>query len=78
VLQLRSTIDAGAQPLAFLSSASSVARLAEMSCNGGAFRQPSMRVSDELARVLRQGLIKSGLPVTDLHDHEFFIGGNPV
>jgi 4-hydroxy-tetrahydrodipicolinate synthase len=45
--------------------------------NGGALRPPSMRVSDELMRVLRQGLLKSGLPVTDLHDREFFIGRNP-
>jgi 4-hydroxy-tetrahydrodipicolinate synthase len=46
--------------------------------NGGALRQPSMRVSDELMRVLRQGLIKSGLPVTDLPDSEFFVGRNPA
>jgi 4-hydroxy-tetrahydrodipicolinate synthase len=46
--------------------------------NGGALRQPSMRVSDELMRTLRQGLVKSGLPVTDLHDREFFVGRNPL
>jgi 4-hydroxy-tetrahydrodipicolinate synthase len=46
--------------------------------NGGALRQPSMRLSDELMRVLRQGLVKSGLPATDLHDREFFIGRNPA
>jgi 4-hydroxy-tetrahydrodipicolinate synthase len=45
--------------------------------NGGALRQPSMRVSDELMRVLRQGLVKSGLPVTELHDREFFVGRHP-
>jgi 4-hydroxy-tetrahydrodipicolinate synthase len=44
--------------------------------NGGALRQPSMRISDELMRGLRQGLVKSGLPVTELHDREFFIGRN--
>jgi 4-hydroxy-tetrahydrodipicolinate synthase len=44
--------------------------------NGGALRQSSMRLSDELMRVLRQGLVKSRLPVTDLHDREFFIGRN--
>jgi len=78
VLQFSSTIDAGAPPLAFSSSASSVARLADMSYNGGAFRQPSMRVSDGRARVLRQGLIKFALPVTDLHDREFLIGRDRV
>jgi hypothetical protein len=58
VLQLSSTIDKGARPLAFLSSASS----------GGAFQQWfSVR-----------GLIKSGLPVTDLHDRAFFTGRKPV
>ena len=46
--------------------------------NGGALRHPSMRLSDELMRVLRQGLVKSALPVTDLHDREFFIGRNPA
>lgn len=45
--------------------------------NGGALRQPSMRVSDELMRVLRQGLVKAALPVTELHDREFFIGRHP-
>jgi hypothetical protein len=28
-------------------------------------------------RVLRQGLVKSGLPVTELHDREFFVGRHP-
>lgn len=46
--------------------------------NGGGLRQPSMRVSDELMRGLRQGLVKSGLPVTDLHDRDFYIGRNPA
>lgn len=45
---------------------------------GGTLRQPSMRVTDEMMRVLRQGLIKSGLPVTDDHDREFFDGRVPA
>ena len=46
--------------------------------NGGGLRQPSMRVSDELMRGLRQGLVKSGLEVTELHDREFVVGRNPA
>jgi len=45
--------------------------------NGGALRQPSMRISDDMMRLLRQGLVKAGLPVTEDHDREFFIGRNP-
>jgi 4-hydroxy-tetrahydrodipicolinate synthase len=45
--------------------------------SGGPLRQPTMRVSDELMRMLRQGLVKSGLPVTESHDREFFVGRFP-
>jgi len=46
--------------------------------NGGALRHPTMRVSDELMRGLRQGLVKSGLPVTETADREFLTGRNPL
>jgi 4-hydroxy-tetrahydrodipicolinate synthase len=46
--------------------------------NGGALRHPTMRVSDEMMRLLRQGLTKSGLPVTESADREFLIGRNPA
>jgi len=45
--------------------------------NGGALRQPSMRVSDDMMRTLRGGLTRAGLPVTDSPDRDFFIGRNP-
>ena len=45
--------------------------------NGGALRHPTMRVSDELMRVLRQGLVKSKMPVTESPDREFLIGRHP-
>lgn len=45
--------------------------------NGGSLRQPTMRVSDEMMRSLRQGLLRAGLPVTDDHDREFYKGRNP-
>jgi 4-hydroxy-tetrahydrodipicolinate synthase len=46
--------------------------------SGGCLRQPTMRVNDDLMRMLRQGLVKSGLPVTDLHDREFLRGRFPT
>jgi 4-hydroxy-tetrahydrodipicolinate synthase len=46
--------------------------------SGGPLRQPTMRVGDDLMRMLRQGLIKSGLPVTTSHDREFFVGRFPA
>lgn len=46
--------------------------------NGGPLRQPSMRVSDEMRKNLREGLEKSGIKTTPLHDREFFVGRHPA
>jgi 4-hydroxy-tetrahydrodipicolinate synthase len=46
--------------------------------NGGPLRQPSARLLDVAAAQLRNGLVRSGLPVTDDHDRQFFIGRNPT
>ena len=46
--------------------------------NGGPLRQPTMRVNDSMMGALRQGLVRSGLDVTPLHDREFFVGRNPM
>ena len=42
--------------------------------NGGPLRQPTMRLNEGHMNLLRQGLINSGLPVTDSHNREFFVG----
>lgn len=46
--------------------------------NGGPLRRPTMRLNDTTMKMLRNGLIKSGINVTESHDREFFIGRNPV
>ncbi|MGC2780941.1 MAG: dihydrodipicolinate synthase family protein [Bradyrhizobium sp.] len=46
--------------------------------NGGPMRRPTMRLNDATMKTLRDGLVKSGIDVTPLHDREFFIGRNPV
>jgi 4-hydroxy-tetrahydrodipicolinate synthase len=46
--------------------------------SGGPLRQPTMRLTDDLMRNLRQGLVRSNLPVTDLLDREFFAGRFPT
>jgi dihydrodipicolinate synthase/N-acetylneuraminate lyase len=45
--------------------------------NGGALRQPALRIPDRLMKGLRAGLQASGLPVTDAPDSEFTVGRNP-
>jgi hypothetical protein len=37
-----------------------------------------MRLNDATMKTLRDGLVKSGIPVTESHDREFFVGRNPV
>jgi 4-hydroxy-tetrahydrodipicolinate synthase len=46
--------------------------------NGGPMRRPTMRLNDATMKTLRDGLVKSGIPVTESHDREFFVGRNPV
>ena len=46
--------------------------------NGGPMRRPTMRLNDATMKTLRDGLVKSGIAVTESHDREFFIGRNPV
>lgn len=46
--------------------------------NGGPLRQPTMRITQPQMASLRQGLVASGLPVTDDTDDAFFIGRNPA
>jgi len=46
--------------------------------NGGPMRSPTMKILDRNMRVLRDGLVKSKLPVTGDPDSEFFIGRNPA
>lgn len=45
--------------------------------NGGPLRAPAMRVPDRLMKVLRQGLVASGLPVTSDPDSLFMQGRHP-
>lgn len=45
--------------------------------NGGPLRAPAMRVPDRLMKMLRQGLIASGLPVTADPDSAFMAGRHP-
>jgi 4-hydroxy-tetrahydrodipicolinate synthase len=37
-----------------------------------------MKIVDKNMRILRDGLVKSGLPVTSDPDSEYFEGRNPV
>jgi len=46
--------------------------------NGGPMRRPTARLNDQTMATLRNGLIKSGIKVTESHDREFFVGRNPV
>ena len=45
--------------------------------NGGPIRMPAARLLYDQMSILRNGLIASGLPVTEEPDDEFFIGRNP-
>jgi len=45
--------------------------------NGGPLRAPAMRVPDRFMKPLRQGLVASGLPVTDDPDSQFMVGRFP-
>ena len=45
--------------------------------NGGPLRAPAMRVPDRFMKTLRQGLVASGLPVTDDPDSAFMAGRFP-
>jgi 4-hydroxy-tetrahydrodipicolinate synthase len=45
--------------------------------NGGPLRQPTMRIVSSQMDVMRRGLAKAGLEVTDSTDPEFFVGRNP-
>jgi len=46
--------------------------------NGGPLRRPTMRINDAVMKTLRDGLARSGIPVTESHDREFFVGRNPT
>ena len=46
--------------------------------NGGPLRMPVMRPSDGQFKLVREGLIKSGIKPTDLPDSQFFIGRHPM
>ena len=46
--------------------------------NGGPMRQPTMRLNDASMTMLRQGLAKSGIKPTELHDRAFYVGRHPV
>jgi 4-hydroxy-tetrahydrodipicolinate synthase len=45
--------------------------------NGGPIRQPLPRVNDAQMRILRQGLVRSGITPAPGEDAEFFVGRNP-
>jgi 4-hydroxy-tetrahydrodipicolinate synthase len=45
--------------------------------NGGPLRAPAMRVPDRLMKMLRQGLVAAGLPVTADPDAAFMAGRHP-
>ncbi|UJW82320.1 dihydrodipicolinate synthase family protein [Hydrogenophaga sp. SL48] len=45
--------------------------------NGGPLRAPAMRIPDRFMKPLRQGLVASGLPVTDDPDSQFMVGRFP-
>ncbi len=42
--------------------------------NGGPLRMPTARIVDAQMRMLRQGLVDSGIPVTEDPDEAFFVG----
>jgi len=46
--------------------------------NGGPIRQPHLRINDNQMRVLRQGLLRSGMTPAPREDHEFFVGRHPM
>lgn len=46
--------------------------------NGGPLRQPTMKVVDRNMRILREGLRKSGLAVTEDPDSAYFVGRHPA
>lgn len=46
--------------------------------NGGPIRQPHLRINDNQMRILRQGLVRSGITPAPGEDHEFFVGRNPM
>ena len=46
--------------------------------NGGPIRQPHLRINDNQMRILRQGLIRSGITPAPGEDHEFFGGRHPM
>jgi dihydrodipicolinate synthase/N-acetylneuraminate lyase len=45
--------------------------------NGGPLRAPAMRVPDRFMKMLRQGLVASGLPVTQDPDSAYMVGRHP-
>jgi dihydrodipicolinate synthase/N-acetylneuraminate lyase len=45
--------------------------------NGGPLRAPAMRIPDRFMKMLRQGLVASGLPVTSDPDSGFMVGRHP-
>lgn len=45
--------------------------------NGGPLRAPAMRAPDRLMKMLRQGLVASGLPVTSDADSAYMVGRHP-
>ena len=45
--------------------------------NGGPLRAPAMRVPDRFMKMLRQGLVAAGLPVTADPDPAFMVGRHP-
>jgi len=45
--------------------------------NGGPLRMPAPRLLSDQMQMLRQGLVASGLPVTESADAEFFVGRHP-
>jgi dihydrodipicolinate synthase/N-acetylneuraminate lyase len=46
--------------------------------NGGPIRQPHLRLNDRQMRILRQGLIASGIEPAPGDDADFFVGRNPL
>ena len=46
--------------------------------NGGPLRMPTSRIVSSQMKMLRNGLVASGLPVTDDPDEAFFVGRNPI
>jgi 4-hydroxy-tetrahydrodipicolinate synthase len=45
--------------------------------NGGPLRMPTARLVSDQMRMLRNGLVDSGLPVTDDSDEAYFVGRHP-